>query len=184
MRGTRTLLVAGVLLVGTALPAVGQLPPRGTFVDDDGSVHEEDTEAIRAADIPRGCNPPRNDRFCPDDPVTRGEMAAFLARALGLPPGPDRFSDDADSVFSGDIDALAAAGITKGCNPPANDRFCPNRSITRGEMAAFLTRAYRYVATDGDRFADDDDSIFEREIDALVAAGVTRGCNPPANDRF
>lgn len=184
MRGTRTLLVAGVLLVGTALPAVGQLPPGGTFVDDDGSVHEEDIEAIRAADITRGCNPPRNDRFCPDDPVTRGEMAAFLARALGLPPGPDRFSDDADSVFSGDIDALAAAGITKGCNPPANDRFCPNRSITRGEMAAFLTRAYRYVATDGDRFADDDDSIFEREIDALAAAGVTRGCNPPANDRF
>src|SRR5690606_29834526 len=42
----------------------------------------------------------------------------------------------------------------------------------------------RYVATDGDRFADDDDSIFGREIDALAAAGVTRGCNPPANDRL
>jgi hypothetical protein len=31
-----------------------------------------------------GCNPPANDKFCPDDKVTRGQMAAFLTRALGL----------------------------------------------------------------------------------------------------
>src|SRR5690606_1138423 len=65
MRGTKTLLLVGALVVGTALPAAGQLPPGGSFVDDDGSVHEEDIEAIRAADITRGCNPPRNDRFGP-----------------------------------------------------------------------------------------------------------------------
>ena len=32
--------------------------------------------------ITRGCNPPQNTLFCPDDPVTRGQMAAFLYRAL------------------------------------------------------------------------------------------------------
>jgi len=31
-----------------------------------------------------GCNPPTNDRFCPNDYVTRGQMAAFLARGLDL----------------------------------------------------------------------------------------------------
>lgn len=33
-----------------------------------------------------GCNPPANDRFCPDDLVLRGQMASFLGRALGLDP--------------------------------------------------------------------------------------------------
>jgi hypothetical protein len=35
-----------------------------------------------------GCNPPDNDRFCPEGPVTRGQMASFLVRALGLSPVP------------------------------------------------------------------------------------------------
>ena len=34
-----------------------------------------------------------------------------------------------------------AAGITKGCNPPFNDMFCPNRILTRGEAATLLARA-------------------------------------------
>jgi hypothetical protein len=69
-------------------------------------------------------------------------MAAFLVRALDLPaaPGID-FVDDDGSVFEADIEKLAAAGITRGCNPPANDRFCPNDAVTRGQMAAFLHRA-------------------------------------------
>ncbi len=69
-------------------------------------------------------------------------MAAFLNRALDLPAGaPDVFSDDDTSVFEADIDALAGSGITKGCNPPTNDMFCPNNPVTRGQMAAFLYRA-------------------------------------------
>jgi hypothetical protein len=68
-------------------------------------------------------------------------MAAFLVRGLGLAPGEDPgFSDD-DGVFGADIAALAAAGVTRGCDPPANSRFCPDRAVTRGEMAAFLRRA-------------------------------------------
>ena len=68
-------------------------------------------------------------------------MAAFLARALDLAPGVgDPFSDDDGSVFETSIGALAAAGITRGCNPPVNDRFCPESAVTRGQMAAFLSR--------------------------------------------
>ncbi len=180
----RTGVMLTLLILAVSLPAWGALPPGGTFVDDDGSVHEQDIEAIAAADITRGCNPPWGDEFCPTRPVTRGEMAAFLNRALGLPAGPDAFIDDGVSVFQADINAIAAAGVTKGCNPPTNDRFCPSRTITRGEMAAFLTRAYHYVATEHNVFVDDDGSVFENDIDALASAGVTKGCNPPANDRF
>ena len=54
----------------------------GTFVDDDGSTFEADIEWMATAGITRGCNPPANTEFCPDDFVTRGQMAAFLHRAL------------------------------------------------------------------------------------------------------
>jgi len=70
-------------------------------------------------------------------------MAAFLVRALGLTDdgGGDHFVDDNGSVFESDIDKLATAGVTKGCNPPTNNRFCPGSAVTRAQMAAFLHRA-------------------------------------------
>jgi hypothetical protein len=74
--------------------------------------------------------------------MTRGEMAAMLARAFDSPPSShDRFVDDGGHVFENAIDRIAAAGITLGCNPPDNDRFCPDQAIARDEMATFLTRA-------------------------------------------
>ena len=39
------------------------------------------------------------------------------------------------------IKAVKDAGITKGCNPPQNDRFCPEDVVTRAQMAAFIIRA-------------------------------------------
>jgi hypothetical protein len=113
-------------------------------------------------------------------------MAAFLVRALDLPKaGSQGFTDTGGSVFKADIDALAKAGITKGCNPPANTRFCPGETVTRGQMAAFLDRAFGYSGgTGGDRFVDDDNSVFEDNIERIAAVGVTKGSNPPANTRF
>lgn len=43
-------------------------------------------------------------------------------------------------TFSADIEWLADAGVTKGCNPPTNDQFCPESNVTRGQMAAFMHR--------------------------------------------
>lgn len=159
----------------------------GVFTDDDGSVFEADIEWIAAAGITKGCNPPTNDKFCPDSYVTRGQMAAFLVRAMGYSDdgGGNLFVDDNDSIFEADIDRLATAGVTKGCNPPDNTKYCPDSYVTRGQMAAFLVRAMGYTEDGGgDLFIDDDDSIFEADIDHLATAGVTRGCNPPDNTRF
>jgi len=162
------------------------LPDELDVVGDEGSVFEVDIEWLAAAGITKGCNPPTNDLFCPDDSVTRGQMAAFLVRALHLSNSVgDVFVDDDKSVFEVDIEKLAAAGITKGCNPPVNDRFCPAERVTRAQMAAFLVRALGYIDDGGgDLFIDDDHSIFESDIDKLAVAGVTLGCNPPLNDRF
>jgi hypothetical protein len=103
-------------------------------------------------------------------------MAAFVRRALNLPAtDTDYFDDDNDSVFEGDINAIAEAGITFG----TGDReFSPNDTITRGQMAAFLARAFEVPASSTDAFTDDDDSIFEDDINAIAAAGITVGTGP------
>jgi hypothetical protein len=117
--------------------------PTDFFVDDDGSVFEGDINRLAAAGISLGCNPPANNRFCPDARLDRSQMAAFLVRALGLTDdgGGDLFTDDNGSVFEDDIDRLGTAGITMGCNPPANDRYCPDAPVSRAQMAAFLRRS-------------------------------------------
>ncbi len=178
-------IVVAVLMVASAL---ADLAPGGSFTDDNGNIHEGYIEAIAAEGITRGCNPPLNDRYCPSDHVTRGQMAAFLVRTLGLADdgGTDWFSDDDGNVFETDINRLAFAGITRGCNPSeGNTKFCPFDRVTRGQMAAFLVRAYGYVDSgEGDFFGDDDGSVFEVSIDRLAAAGITKGCNPPTNDQY
>jgi hypothetical protein len=115
----------------------------GSFMDDDESTFTSNIESIAEAGVTRGCNPPFNDKFCPGDDVSREQMAAFLVRALGLTssdhPG---FADvPARSTFVDDVARLATADVTRGCNPPANTRYCPGDPVTRGQMAAFLDRA-------------------------------------------
>jgi 5'-nucleotidase len=112
------------------------------FTDDDSSIFEDDIDRIGTAGITVGCNPPTNDQFCPNDPVTRGQMAAFLTRALGLTEGvgADLFTDDDSSIFESSIDRIGTVGVTRGCNPPTNDNYCPDDLVTRGQLAAFLHR--------------------------------------------
>jgi hypothetical protein len=143
----------------------------GTFLDDDDSVFQDDIEWLFASGITTGCS---DIQFCPDERVSRGQMAAFLGRALSLPAADaDTFTDDNGSVFESDIERFAAAGITRGCD----DRlFCPDDPVTRGQMAAFLVRAYELPAADRDYFADDSGSVFEDAINRLAASGVTSGC--------
>jgi hypothetical protein len=178
-------LIALVVMVLSAVPVVSasaeDLPPGGTFVDDDLLAEEGYIEAIAAAGITKGCNPPASDKFCPERVLTRAEMASIFVRALRLPAGaPGQFVDTVESAHEADINALASAGITKGCNPPANDEFCPDRRVTREEMAAFIVRAFDLPSASSDHFADDDESIFENDIDAIAAAGITSGCGTGA----
>ena len=79
-------------------------------------------------------------QYCPDDPVTRAQMATFLKRAFVLDPAVSRgFADTDGSVHEAAIDALHAAGITMGCSTEPL-RFCPNQATTRGQMVLFLER--------------------------------------------
>ncbi|MBT4187403.1 MAG: S-layer homology domain-containing protein [Gemmatimonadales bacterium] len=106
--------------------------------------------------------------------MTRGQMAAFLVKALGLPAATgNSFTDDDASYFEADIEALRASGITAGCTETT---YCPDRSVTRAEMAAFLVRGFNLDGAVTNTFVDDDGSFFESDIEALVASGGTSGC--------
>ncbi len=110
---------------------------RDFFTDDATNPHQGDINRVAQAGIAKGC---AATRYCPSGTVTRQEMASFLVRALNLPRSTtDRFIDDDDSIHEADINSLAASGITAGCSPT---RFCPLSGVTRGEVMAFLYRAY------------------------------------------
>ena len=80
--------------------------------------------------------------FCPDDPVTRSQMASFLVRAFKLPAAEQAagFTDTDDVNAKADIDALAASRITAGCSTKPL-KYCPGSHVTRAQMATFLARA-------------------------------------------
>lgn len=127
---------------------------------------------LDALAVTTGCSPTE---FCPDRTVTRAEMAAFLTRALGLvPSGSDPFTDDDEHGLEAEIGALAASGITSGCSATS---FCPDRPVTRAEMAAFLVRGFGLATATDQPFADAGGNFFEAEIGGLAASGITSGCS-------
>jgi hypothetical protein len=69
------LLVVGALLVPLAVFASHR------FNDvPDGHTFHNAIDWMEDNDITVGCNPPANTEFCPDENVTRGQMAAFMKR--------------------------------------------------------------------------------------------------------
>lgn len=171
----RTLVTIVAALTVLSL-ASGQASADGTFSDDDGNPHESMIEAIAAAEITIGC---AQGRYCPDDAVTRAQMATFLLRAFDLPlSDATDFDDIADSPHRSAIRALAAAEITLGCG---NGRFCPSDPVTRAEMATFLARALGLSTDDrASRFTDDNGLIHEGAIESIAESGITNGCSTSA----
>jgi hypothetical protein len=97
--------------------------------------------------ITAGCLPLGN--YCPSSPVRRDEMAVFLLKskygsAHTPPPCTGIFSDvecTPTPAFAVDwIEQLDNENITGGCLPVGN--YCPSASVTRGQMAVFLTRTF------------------------------------------
>lgn len=92
--------------------------------------------------ISSGCG---NNNYCPNNNVTRAQMAVFLLRAkFGASYTPPQATGVYIDVPLGDfavdwIEQLAAEGISGGCG---NGNYCPNDPVTRAQMAVFLARAF------------------------------------------
>jgi hypothetical protein len=100
-------------------------------------------EQLAADGVTSGCG---GGNYCPNQPVTRAEMAIFLLRSKHgssyTPPAPSGtvFDDVPISHWAAAwIEQLYAEGITGGCG---NGDFCPNNPVTRAEMAIFLVRTF------------------------------------------
>jgi len=101
-------------------------------------------ERLAAESITAGCG---DGNYCPDAPVSRAQMAAFLLKAehgagYAPPACSGLFQDVAcPSPFAAWIETLFAERITGGCqaSPPL---YCPDSPNTRGQMAVFLVKTF------------------------------------------
>jgi hypothetical protein len=142
------------------------------LTDIAGRVHEDAIRRIAEAGITGGY---RDGTFRPAADVTRGQMATFLARALGLEGADgDRvgFSDTDGHPHAEGISAVAVAGITEGYD---DGTFRPNASVTREQLATFLTRALELEEGGEAAFSDTVGSAHLAGIAAVAAAGITEG---------
>ena len=124
--------------------------PAGRFGDVPAEAwYAGHVERIAERAITVGCNPDGT-LYCPQDPVTRAQMALLLQRAFDLPeahvdePSFDDVADDHDAFAA--VESVKAAGITVGCStePP---KYCGADRVTRAHMAAFLSRAITHTET-------------------------------------
>ena len=100
------------------------------------------------------------------------QVAVSTDRRIGC---MDPFKDDNTSIFRPALTELHARGKLYGCGYRL---ACPDRTITRGEAAAFFNRVLGLPATSLDFFRDDNADIFEDGINRLAAAGIVKGCGP------
>jgi glucose/arabinose dehydrogenase len=175
----RLALIVTVLAMVGSVTAGAATTPGGTFIDDDGNVHEAAIEAIRTAGVTTGCDPV-GDLYCPGDSVSRAQMAAFVVRALGEPnPTPassGTFSDVPPSAwYAPFVERLVELGITTGYT---DGTFRPDALVSRAEMAAFVVRALdESPSTTPTRFSDVQAGIwYEGLVERLAELQITSGC--------
>ena len=113
-------------------------PSDGDYYDDDeGAWYEAALNRLATQGFTANCGARK---FCGPEPLLRSDMAVFMTQALDLPPAStDYFDDDNGSATEDENNRLAEAGITLGCR---EREYCPDESVTRGQMASFLVRAF------------------------------------------
>jgi hypothetical protein len=144
-------------------------------------------ERLYSAGITGGCllNPLQ---YCPEQSVTRAQMAVFLLRGIHTsaysPPSVGAntgFADVPPGYWSASwIKQLAVEGITSGCG---SSNYCPEQPVTRAQMAVFLLRSkhgasYTPPAAGASTgFGDVPPTYWAAAwIKQLVAEGITAGC--------
>jgi hypothetical protein len=113
-----------------------------TFNDTVRHWAEDWIEALKNDGITSGC---ATNLYCPEDPVTRAQMAVFLLKSKHgtsyVPPNATGVFNDVPVGYWADkwIEQLAAENITGGC---ATGLYCPDDPVTRAQMAVFLVKTF------------------------------------------
>ena len=121
-----------------------------------------------------------DDGFCPSAPIDRKTMAVWTIRVLDgedPPPTTESTFDDVDAAgfHAPFIERMAELDVTRGCGDGSG--FCPDRNVTRAQMAAFLSRAYELSEGPDPGFDDVPAGEWYSDYVAnLAASGITVGC--------
>lgn len=82
-----------------------------------------------------------DNKFSPDNKLTRGQFLVMLMNAYGQKPdesSKDNFVDAGNTYYTGYLSAAKRLGISEGIG---ENKFAPNKEITRQEMVALLYKA-------------------------------------------
>ena len=164
--------------IDAACPIAAQHLDR--FLDVDSGPHFEAINCVAFYDITQGRSSTDTGRnFAPGEPVTRGQMATFLARLVELVseeelPIDAAFHDDS-VVHQRNIRKLATAGIVVGRD---DGSYGPERLVTRGQMATFVSQALEWILGEdlpqGAAFPDVA-GTHKANVRKLAAVGVVTG---------
>ena len=139
-------------------------------------------EILAANGVTGGCAP---SYYCPDNPVTRAQMAVFLLKSKygsgHVPPAATGaiFADVPANAFAAAwIEELASLGVTSGCG---GGNYCPNQAVTRKQMSTFLLKtkfgAAHVPPSAAGVFSDVSmGDPFVAWIEELYADQITGGC--------
>ena len=180
MGGSWRVRLVGLVAAAAVLAGVVSVGPAGAqsgegYADVVGTTHEEDITALDALGVfdRTGCD----EGFCPGAPLKRWTMAVWMVRVLDGEEPPavtsTRFSDvDAQQWWAAHVERFAELGVTRGYG---DDTFRPDQSVTRAQMAAFLTRAFDLPNADDAGFSDIEGNTHYDAINAFAASGITHG---------
>ena len=169
-------VAAAVVAVTASTPAVGQPGGFGDVAEDAYYSVPVSTLAEFGVFVGTECQA----GFCPGDPIDRKTMAVWIVRVLdGEDPeavSESRFDDvDASGFHAPFIERMAELDVTRGCGDRAG--FCPDRNVTRAEMAVFLSRAYKLPEAPDPGFVDvPADAWYAADVAKLAASEITVGC--------
>ena len=182
-----TIIAALVFVTVLAVAATPVSAQTGGFSDVPGDTYY--TEPVAALDqlgVLTDCEESGGSdgrSFCPRQPIDRKTMAVWVVRVLdGEDPDPSKGSRFADvdrylpRFWPPFIERMAELGVTTGCGGDGTN-FCPNDSVTRAQMAVFLTRAFSLPDGPDPGFSDvSDQAWYYDQVAALAASGITKGC--------
>ena len=157
---------------GSAGPAAAAHSPFGDVPA--GTFYTDAVDWLADAEITTGTSP---STFSPSDPVTRGQMAAFLERYAQVDgaPGTHGFADvPAGAFYDGSVSFLVDRAITTGTSATT---YSPGDPVTRAQMAAFLWRFSNEPSTDAPMpFGDvPAGSYYYDAVRWLADEGITTG---------
>ena len=165
--GATALIVAP--LTAIAMHNFDDVPNSNTF--------HADIAAIADAGVTLGCNPPDNDEYCPDDFVTREQMAAFMNRLGALGPGKTPVANAATAVEAQTADSATTADDANLLDGMDSSEFVTKLFVSVNSDCTAVDRHNGAVSVDLD-FPSRCDVQFDQQVNICTPQVSGRGSDP------